>query len=216
VIILASGGLSGGFSSAIAGGKFVDGFRQGIITSGLNHIAHDIVGTIQFNKELRDFLIDAGYEGKLYEFANLSNEQIGEFAAKVFPDLYNSANKPKFEVLDLIDDKPNIMGRALKTVTVDSKGIYTVKSNGLIQIKKQVLLSYFHLASVVGHELNHVIDHVDGTYQKWANHYKDIKAGNVYSELKAYGWELSLKSPYTNHEEYIALQKIQNSNKWKF
>lgn len=41
-IMLASGGLSGGLSSSIAGGKFVDGFRQGIITTGLNHLANHI------------------------------------------------------------------------------------------------------------------------------------------------------------------------------
>ncbi len=39
-MMVASGGLSGGISSSIAGGKFMDGFRQGIITAGLNHVAH--------------------------------------------------------------------------------------------------------------------------------------------------------------------------------
>jgi len=38
--MIASGGLSGGLSSSIAGGSFADGFRQGIITSGLNHAMH--------------------------------------------------------------------------------------------------------------------------------------------------------------------------------
>jgi hypothetical protein len=38
--MLASGGLSGGLSSSIAGGNFFDGVRQGLITSGLNHLAH--------------------------------------------------------------------------------------------------------------------------------------------------------------------------------
>ena len=38
--MIATGGLSGGISSTIAGGNFWDGFRQGIITSGLNHAAH--------------------------------------------------------------------------------------------------------------------------------------------------------------------------------
>ncbi|THD29700.1 MAG: hypothetical protein DI588_18450 [Flavobacterium johnsoniae] len=38
--MIAAGGLSGGLSSTIAGGKFIDGFRQGVITSGLNHVAH--------------------------------------------------------------------------------------------------------------------------------------------------------------------------------
>lgn len=38
--MIASGGVSGGISSMIAGGNFMDGFRQGLITSGLNHVAH--------------------------------------------------------------------------------------------------------------------------------------------------------------------------------
>lgn len=38
--MITSGGLSGGLSSAIAGGSFSDGFRQGIIVSGLNHSLH--------------------------------------------------------------------------------------------------------------------------------------------------------------------------------
>ncbi|MGB6084376.1 hypothetical protein [Moheibacter sp.] len=41
-IAIAVGGLSGGLSSAIAGGKFSAGFRQGLITSGLNHVAHSV------------------------------------------------------------------------------------------------------------------------------------------------------------------------------
>src|SRR5690606_28726540 len=40
--MIASGGLSGGISSSIAGGNFWDGARQGIITSGLNHLGNHL------------------------------------------------------------------------------------------------------------------------------------------------------------------------------
>jgi RHS repeat-associated protein len=40
-VMLVSGGLSGGLSATIAGGNFWKGFRQGILTAGLNHLAHD-------------------------------------------------------------------------------------------------------------------------------------------------------------------------------
>ena len=40
--MLAAGGLSGGISSSIAGGNFWAGVRQGLIVSGLNHLAHSI------------------------------------------------------------------------------------------------------------------------------------------------------------------------------
>lgn len=39
---IAAGGLSGGLSSTIAGGSFWAGARQGLITSGLNHVAHKL------------------------------------------------------------------------------------------------------------------------------------------------------------------------------
>ncbi|WHT40129.1 hypothetical protein QNH98_05760 [Myroides sp. mNGS23_01] len=38
--MIAAGGLSGGISSTIAGGDFWQGMRQGLITSGLNHVMH--------------------------------------------------------------------------------------------------------------------------------------------------------------------------------
>ncbi len=38
--VIASGGLSGGVGSVIAGGNFWKGVRQGLITAGLNHVAH--------------------------------------------------------------------------------------------------------------------------------------------------------------------------------
>lgn len=45
--VLASGGLSGGISSSIAGGDFWSGVRQGLITSGLNHLAHQVLPSEQ-------------------------------------------------------------------------------------------------------------------------------------------------------------------------
>ena len=42
-------------SSSIAGGKFVDGFRQGIITTGLNHLADHIDNEIQLRKFIANF-----------------------------------------------------------------------------------------------------------------------------------------------------------------
>lgn len=40
IIQVGSGGVAGGFSSILAGGNFNDGFRQGVITAGLNHTVH--------------------------------------------------------------------------------------------------------------------------------------------------------------------------------
>ncbi|MGB6084374.1 MAG: hypothetical protein WBF63_09170 [Moheibacter sp.] len=51
-ITIASGGLSGGISSTIAGGSFWAGARQGLITSGLNHVAHSTIQRIKYNSFL--------------------------------------------------------------------------------------------------------------------------------------------------------------------
>jgi hypothetical protein len=42
-VMIASGGLSGGISSSIAGGSFWKGVREGLITSGLNALATSVI-----------------------------------------------------------------------------------------------------------------------------------------------------------------------------
>ena len=39
--------MSGGLSSSIAGGNFWAGVRQGLITSGLNHLAHEVASGLE-------------------------------------------------------------------------------------------------------------------------------------------------------------------------
>ncbi len=46
-LTIAAGGLSGGISSSIAGGNFWAGVRQGLITSGLNHMMHMVAEGIE-------------------------------------------------------------------------------------------------------------------------------------------------------------------------
>lgn len=57
--MIASGGLSGGVSSSIAGGNFWDGAKQGVITSGLNHLAHS--GVLVYAKHRFQVEIDSRY-----------------------------------------------------------------------------------------------------------------------------------------------------------
>ena len=52
--IIASGGLSGGLSSSIAGGNFWDGVRQGLITSGLNHAMHSVAVNYSKNENFEN------------------------------------------------------------------------------------------------------------------------------------------------------------------
>lgn len=53
IILISSGGLSGGISSSVSGGKFWEGVRQGLITSSTNHLFHQAEKWITKKVELK-------------------------------------------------------------------------------------------------------------------------------------------------------------------
>jgi RHS repeat-associated protein len=75
-ITITSGALSGGFSSAIAGGNFIDGFKQGLIVSGLNHASHDVI------MELKD-----GGKSTLADYKDEINERLDSRISELNEDL---------------------------------------------------------------------------------------------------------------------------------
>ena len=108
----------------------------------------------------------------------------------------------------MIGNNPDIAGQA-QALRSGTEGNYMIRSLGKILIRSNVLNSIRHLDSVVGHELNHMTDYVNGTYAGWINQYKLVK-GKAFSEVKAYGWEQSMGSPYFNtnmYNHYLNLTK---------
>lgn len=199
--MIAAGGLSGGLSSTIAGGKFVDGFRQGVITSGLNHVAHMIVNKIQEYKTINELLENAGYDPNAT--ALLDNAGAKDFASKVFPDMYSQANSPDFEFVQGLASKSGQTadGQAGIRVTA-TDGVYTAKFTGLIKLNTHTKNSYHYLAATMGHELSHAIDAVSGNYTKWYNEYKNGKVARAISEDRAYQWELNHGSLIYNSQDH--------------
>jgi hypothetical protein len=203
--MIAFGTVSGGAGAALTGGNFWQGAVTGLVVSGLNHFAHKMQ-----EKATLDGAIRKGGYGKVLDddpYLNWSNEEIGEFASKVFPDLYKSANCPSFEKQTMIDGNSNIAGQA-QALRSGNEGNYTIRSLGKILIRSNVLNSIRQLGSVVGHELNHMTDYVNGTYAGWINKYgRDI--GKAYSEVKAYGWEQSMGSKINTqmYNHYLNLTK---------
>ncbi|TRX37021.1 hypothetical protein [Flavobacterium restrictum] len=182
----------------LAGGNFWQGAVTGLVVSGLNHAMHKMQ-----EKSMLDKAIRKGGYGKILDddpYLNWSNEEIGEFASKVFPDLYESANCPSFEKQTMIGGNSDIAGQA-QALRSGTEGNYTIRSLGKILIRSNVLNSIRQLGSVVGHELNHMTDYINGAYAGWINQYKLVK-GKAYSEVKAYGWEQSMGSPYFNSQMY--------------
>jgi hypothetical protein len=149
--MIAFGTIAGGAGAKLTGGNFWQGALTGLVVSGLNHAMHKMQ-----EKATLDGAIRKGGYGKILDddpYLNWSNEEIGEFASKVFPDLFESADSPSFEKQTMIGDNPNIGGRALKDVTLSTNGKYSVRSLGKILIRSNVLNSIRQLGSVVGHEL---------------------------------------------------------------
>ncbi|AJA68925.1 hypothetical protein MYRA21_1775 [Myroides sp. A21] len=62
-MMIVGGGLSGGISSSIAGGDFMKGMQQGLITSGLNHSMHEVVYSSSSSNSKS--LVD--YEGEMQD-----------------------------------------------------------------------------------------------------------------------------------------------------
>lgn len=106
--MIVAGGLSGGISSAIAGGKFWQGIKQGIMTSGLNHLAHftaEALGTVSF-KSLDE--IKEKYP-RLYRVLNKLQEYVSN-TGEVSKAFMDNSQMSRNEMLDLlnIDKMQNI------------------------------------------------------------------------------------------------------------
>ena len=91
--MLVAGGFSGGLSSTIAGGKFIDGFKQGLITSGLNHLAHFGATAIEIGKikgQIRDRIIEECGEDYLNQ--PITEQTLLDFAS-IFSEMFGGSAK---------------------------------------------------------------------------------------------------------------------------
>ncbi len=80
-VMIASGGLSGGLSSAIAGGNFWSGVREGLITAGLNHAMNHLVDKtsdtrkkIIKNARAKEGISDYAYKTEIDNFGEDTNK----------------------------------------------------------------------------------------------------------------------------------------------
>ena len=167
---------------------------------------------MQARANLREKIVNAGYK-KPDEVANMTEAQIEIFAQKVFPEMYSAAANPRVKLVETLGGGRGAI--AGKSVT-GTAGEYTIKSTGIITVAKISLDSYMSLGSVIGHELNHMIDYVSGNYQNWANQNRSINAAHTQSEINAYGWEMRVSSPFFNGEEYWNNMTTRTLNNWRF
>lgn len=190
--MIVAGGLSGGLSATIAGGKFWQGFRQGIITSGLNHVTHFV--TEKFDRSNYDKL----YAQVKKVMGNASAHFSGNPAdmwkmMKEVPILRNLLNQLHGSRLwaVVLKDHPDASAY---------NGMTDTNSDGSISIKIFLKRSDTNIkvALTLGHELNHAIGIVKGFETMWKGLIK-ASAGKVIidnyathqSEVGAYMWSAS-------------------------
>lgn len=185
--MIASGGLSGGISSSIAGGNFWAGARQGIITSGLNHLAHSEVNKAKLRKTYADHLKEGGY--KSGDKATPTFEYVMEMInrVKLLNKWYTKGNKPKIIV------KVNELG----------DGEYHPASH-TITITKSFFDTNWKLFSVILHESYHAYQYtatvMNGmTMASWIDkHIGSIKSypykgkGWYFLEMQTYYFEIQM------------------------
>ena len=181
-IQVASGGLSGGISSTIAGGNFWAGVKQGVITSGLNHVAHSIYKLHQNNqlrKQVKKIFSNpdhvAGPIAGMIEILLDEVPIIRREYSKVFGKWnYTFSGKTSYE---------NGMVVLAHTSSFDSGATsLTTFHNGALQ-------SIYQLAVTVHHELIHAIHYVSKIMYKWEGEFRET-IGELYasavSEYYAY------------------------------
>ncbi|WP_413512775.1 hypothetical protein [Myroides odoratus] len=203
-------GLSGGISSTIAGGDFWKGMRQGLIVSGLNHAMHMVIEGDKVKNALKKADLDP-----FTDFTKLPSEEwTKEFAEKVFPELSIEAGNPNYSIKDQLTDENgrSVNGKSHYSYK-EVNGKYTITSKNVISLSKNVFLSYYSLASTMGHELIHMTHYYSGVYQTWANKYTQDGARAI-SEIFAHDFNKGgFLYNAQEHNKYINLAK---DNKWNY
>ncbi|MGS4345511.1 hypothetical protein ACKUSY_07945 [Myroides odoratus] len=149
------------------------------------------------------------------DFAKLPSEEwTKEFAEKVFPDLSKEAQNPNYLIKgQLVDDKGRAVNGKAHYSWEEMNGVYAITSKNVISLAKNVFLSYYSLASTIGHELVHMTHYVSGTYQTWANKYGREGARTI-SEIFAYN--LNKGGFLYNAQEHTKYINIAKENKWYY
>jgi RHS repeat-associated protein len=187
VITITSGGLSGGISSSIAGGNFWQGVRQGIITSGLNHVAHKVANKLYENKFMSQ--LEEAYGSKVNSLAEISDQTLIDLVNNVpiLKKMYNKFSKEvnmyahnrdksdlARDVFVLADTSPD------KTQIIPNDLVAHPDSYSKIQIDfyRDAFASYKTLAITMHHEFVHVKDYISGFI-----HNMYVKHGGGYDRI---------------------------------
>lgn len=189
VTMIASGGLSGGISSTIAGGKFWQGFRQGIITAGLNHVAHLGYEAIEKYNKLEKFLNTNGISYEQQKKLATAGDLIK--LKEIFKDLYWEGSAQWSEIATektllewskdyleyTIDSKTNLLKFTKANGDTEYAWGVTNPNNGKVILAPALLQeSVYSFTKTFIHEQVHSIDFKLGYLSNAANAANEVKA----------------------------------------
>ncbi|WP_162129631.1 RHS repeat-associated core domain-containing protein [Chryseobacterium populi] len=216
-VMIVSGGLSGGISAAIAGGNFWQGVKQGLISSGLNHVAHltiegfDKSNYEKLKEQVEKFLGDnksavaTSFSGKPEDLIKLVRGVpiLNELLLKVKHGTVIWFKVTNRGITPLIGEDG---GRVLAETYVNSAGTITIN---LEMIKSD---RWMGVAQTIGHELIHAANESHGLHSMWAGNVNS-KVADAYkiatSEISAYMWSMAYAG---NQREYMEAQAAMNRN----
>lgn len=205
--MIAVGGLSGGISSAIAGGSFWKGFQQGLITSGLNHVAHMV--SDQFDK--------SNFEKLKKQVEKVAGDAYAKFSGKA-EDLVKLVREvPILNELFMKNKQGTDVWFKIKNIGKDAnnptQAITSPNGNGgsTVEFWWDTADTWIGTAVTLGHELIHVMNESLGMHSMWrgfvSSRSQDYARAN--SEAAAYSWSASYAGSGGEYNQYI-----QASNNW--
>ncbi len=201
--MIASGGLSGGISSSIAGGNFWKGVQQGVITSGLNHLAHLRYDSSRINKVLRQADVNGSDKPDIsYDSISRLND------TPTLNEDYVRAGKPTGDLLTIHPNNPNFDYGEIDMSYANSKGA--------IKVYHRAFNSWKELAGTLVHEYRHRYHFVNGQYKKWVTKYGTETAQNI-SEVFAHRWQQYSGDPTGRISEFEGkVYRALNNYDFKF
>ena len=196
-LMLASGGLSGGLSSSIAGGNFFDGVRQGLITSGLNHLAHYVANSIEERHTVKGVLKRLGL--------NPSGQTPKTYASLKLLLSDSAMNSQYF-----MGGSPTVgdggqlsIGKEDYYVTNGERAVATtdVFGNGNIVMYGDSFKNWETLGYNLVHELDHRFQFVMGYTSRWLQKYHNDKnvvynIGEYFAHITVTNWGFNAPAGY--------------------
>ncbi len=206
--MLVMGGLSGGISSTIAGGNFWDGFKQGIITSGLNHLSHLVTEENGDNsKTLADYKdeIEKTIDKRMTKISSKLDKNKGSVEEINSMKEQFSLLKEAKSMLSFLLSKENGLNISVSKVAGVYKNFHVI--NGSVSWgdnNKSFILNYDGTVGTLIHEMVHIYQAASGSIE--TGPFSPGSTVSFYNSTLAETWAWKIEfslfgfiSPYTWH-----------------